>query len=121
MVAGFGFRTAATEGSLRSALVLAAAARRVDALATAEDKAGAPCLTALAATLGLPVVAVGEAALRAAETTTDSARVRDARRTGSVAEAAALSAAGDGSRLLSSRRVSEDRLATCAVAIGGDG
>lgn len=38
--------------------------------------------------------------------------------TGSVAEAAALAAAGPGARLLSARLISPDRLATCAIAIG---
>lgn len=119
IVAGFGFRAAATEGSLRAALTLAADGP-VDALATVEDKARAPCLTALASSLGLPVVAIGAAQLRAVGTVTQSARVRAERGTGSVAEAAALVAAGEGARLLSPRRVSEDRLATCAVAIGGE-
>ena len=43
IVAGFGFRRGAGEASLRDALQRASAGRKVAALATAADKAGAPC------------------------------------------------------------------------------
>jgi cobalt-precorrin 5A hydrolase len=121
IVAGFGFRAAATAESLRSALLLAAGATRIDALATPNDKAGAPCLRELAGRMSLPVVPVGDAALVAIRTPTESTRVRAERRTGSVAEASALAAAGLGARLLSRRHVSEDRLATCAIAVRRSG
>ncbi len=120
IVAGFGFRAAATEESLREALLRAAGASRVDRLATPKDKARAPCLVTLAGALAVPVVGIAAATLEEMRTPTQSPRVRAARRTGSVAEAAALAAAGDGARLLSRRHVSEDRLATCAIAVGRD-
>ncbi|ENO84722.1 hypothetical protein C666_16775, partial [Thauera linaloolentis 47Lol = DSM 12138] len=41
-----------------------------------------------------------------------------ARGCGSVAEAAALAAAGQGARLLAIRHISPDRSATCAIAQG---
>lgn len=118
IVAGFGFRGAATVDSLRSALLLAAGALRVDRLAAPEDKAAAPCLAALAEALGVPITGVAAAALSAVATPTRSARVLAARATGSAAEAAALAAAGPGARLMARRHVSPDRLATCALAIG---
>jgi cobalt-precorrin 5A hydrolase len=117
IVAGFGFRGAATVDSLRSALALAGGAP--DALAAPEDMADAPCLRELAEALRLPVLAVGPDALAAADTVTASARIRASRGTGSVAEAAALAAAGDGARLLGPRSVSEDRRAACAIASAG--
>ena len=117
----FGFRGAATAESLRSALLRAAGTARVDRLAAPEDKAAAACLAALAEAMRLPVVAVGATALEAMRTPTQSPRVRLARRTGSVAEAAALVAAGNEARLLARRHVSEDRLATCAIAVGREG
>lgn len=118
IAAGFGFRAAATEGSLRDALDRAAAGRAVAVLAAPADKAEASALRALATSLRLPVVAVSAADLSATDTLTRSPRVLATRGTGSVAEAAALAAAGpDGSaRLLGSRAVSADRLATCALA-----
>jgi cobalt-precorrin 5A hydrolase len=115
-VAGLGFRHGANEQSLADAL--ARAGGEVDALATPADKAEAPAIVALAQTLGLPVVAVPGLDLRAAPTLTHSDRVMAKRGTGSVAEAAALAAAGPGARLVAARVVSGDRMATCAIATG---
>ena len=130
-VAGFGFRRGATLASLRDALVRATAAAGLAVpaqsaqqsptlLATAQDKAGAPCLRALAEALNLPLCAVATARIDATPTLTDSATVRALRGSGSTAEAAALAAAlmhgGPGATLLHPRAVSADRLATCAIA-----
>lgn len=127
MVAGFGFRSGATPASLRDALARATAAlqpavpvQSIALLATAQDKADAACLRALADELGLPVCAVEVARMNATTTLTDHATVRVLRGSGSTAEAAALAAAlmhgGPGVALLHPRVVSTDRLATCAVA-----
>ena len=116
IVAGFGFRGAALCASLENALALASNGKTPDALATAEDKAGHPAFRELAAALGLPVIGIDAAALAAAKTLTYSPASQSARGAGSVAEAAALVAAGAGARLLGPRRISEDRLATCALA-----
>lgn len=135
-VAGFGFRRDATAASLRDALARAleaaetvaadatvrpaSASRPVVLLATARDKAGADCLRALSEALGVPVCAVPDARLRATPTSTDHARVRALRGTGSTAEAAALAAArmhgAPDARLAHPRAVSADRRATCAIA-----
>ena len=98
VIAGFGFRGSAGLDSLRDALHRTAQRHRLTAIATPADKAEAACLRALAS---------------------HSPRVQQLRKTGSVAEAAALSAAGTGARLISTRQVSHDRTATCAVAEGG--
>lgn len=119
IVAGFGFRSAANCRSLRAAYELAAGDHRVTLLATPEDKATALAITQLSRELNLPVVAVSSAKLQAAETPTQSSHSLVQRKTGSVAEAAALAAAGPGARLVSPRHISEDRHATCAVAIRG--
>lgn len=113
IVAGFGFRAAAGPASFRDALARASGGRRPDGLAAPADKAAA-----LAAALGAPVTPVAPEALAAADTLTRSPRVAALRGTGSVAEAAALAAAGRGARLLGPRAVSADRLATCALAEG---
>lgn len=125
IVAGFGFRRAATCASLRSALdraqdqALAGTGQSfaITLLSAPADKAEAPCLRDLARLTGLTVRAIPAADLRAVKTPTRSHHSQRHRDTGSVAEAAALAAAGPGARLLSSRFISEDRLATCAVAI----
>jgi len=118
IVAGFGFRASATVDSLRSAYDIAAADHTVTALATSYDKAQATCLTLLADALALPIHPIGAGAIAGAQTITQSPRIQRERSTGSLAEATALAAAGPGARLISSRHISQDRRATCAIAIG---
>jgi cobalt-precorrin 5A hydrolase len=118
IVAGFGFRAAATADSLRDALARAAGERKVTAFAAPEDKAQAACLNELAGEMGVHVRAIAANNLSRQQTPTEASRVRAARGTGSVAEAAALAAAGSGAQLLAPRSISADRLATCAIAIG---
>ena len=119
VIAGFGFRGSAGLDSLRDALHRTAQSHRLTALATPADKAEAACLRALANDLSLPVIAVTAENLNQPKTASHSPRVQQLRKTGSVAEAAALSAAGTGAHLISTRQVSHDRTATCAVAEGG--
>lgn len=116
IVAGFGFRAAATLESLRDAFDQAVGDQTVDALATLEDKAQQDAFCALQSQLNLPVHAVPEAALAHVSTATHSPQAQAARGTGSVAEATALSAAGPGATLLCTRVISRDRMATCALA-----
>jgi cobalt-precorrin 5A hydrolase len=119
IVAGFGFRASATVQSLRSAFDVAAKGHVVTALATADDKAQVAAFKELAQSLSLPIHPVDTNAIKTAETLTQSPRVQLERDTGSLAEAAALSAAGPGAQLISPRHISPDRQATCAIAIGG--
>ncbi len=119
IVAGFGFSNKATQDSLNAAYAMASSAHSVDALATVADKDGHVALTAFIATTGLPLHFVAASDLIGQRTLTCSARSRANYGTGSVAEASALAAAGPGARLLSPRHISDDRLATCAIAIGG--
>lgn len=120
IAAGFGFRGEATSESLADALERAGAAETVTILATAADKAGAPAFTSFAHTLGLPVHAIDAAAIARQDTATTSGASLAARGTGSLAEAAALAAAGPDARLIAPRVVSRDRMATCALAKGND-
>lgn len=113
-VAGIGFRGAASLQSLTDAV--ARAGGGADALATAESKAGAEVAQALARALGLPLIAVGRTDLERQPVLSHSAKVAERFGTGSVAEAAALAAAGPGARLLGPRVVSQDGLATAALA-----
>jgi cobalt-precorrin 5A hydrolase len=118
IVAGFGFRASATLDSLRSAYDQAAADHKVSALATAENKAQAAGLQALAEALALPVLPIPANTIQQMKTLTQSPRVLKKYATGSIAEATALAAAGPGARLVSPRHISQDRKATCALAIG---
>lgn len=117
IVAGFGFRSEVSEEALMEALELAGGLR-AEKIATAGDKAVATAFVALAERLGLPVVAVPQEALTAQAVETQSRASLKARGVGSVAEAAALYAAGEGGRLMAPRVVSGDRAATCALAEG---
>lgn len=121
LVAGFGFRAAATTDSLADALreARAAAGRNepLACIAAPADKAAAPVFTRFAADVGVEIAAVAAKNLPA-ETPTQAPRVLAERGVGSVAEAAALAAAGPGAKLLAPRAISEDRAATCALAEG---
>ncbi len=119
IVAGFGFRSIATTESLRDALARAAGCHEVAALCAPEDKAQAACLHGLAGLLGLPVRAISTQALARCETPTRSPPALQRYGTGSVAEASALVGAGAGAKLLSTRCISADGRATCALALGG--
>lgn len=118
IVAGFGFRAAATFESLADALARAVEVHVPTAFATAEDKASALPLQELAAQYRVRILAVDAASLARQETRTQSPMALRARGTGSVAEAAALSSAGLGAKLLVGRVISGDGMATCAIAIG---
>ncbi len=113
-VAGFGFRSAATAASLRDALDRAGGG--ADGLATSADKAATPVFRGFAGEMRLPVLAVAPESLADQPTITHSARVAARFGTGSLAEAAALIAAGPGARLLGPRAISGDGLATAAIA-----
>lgn len=117
IVAGFGFRAAASCDSLADALEKAGRGLAPTAFATADDKATASSLSALATRIGLPILAVDAEALARQETATRSPASIRARAAGSVAEAAALAAAGSGAKLLVERVISDDGMATCAIAI----
>lgn len=116
IVAGFGFRSGATLAALQDALERAGGAEGVTHLATLAAKAEG--LARLAQMLALPVVALEPEALRGVPTLTRSTRVQALHGTGSVAEAAALAAAGQGARLRGPRAVSADGTATAAIAEG---
>lgn len=116
IVAGFGFRSGATMRALQDALEQAGGAAGVTHLATVARKADG--LAGLAAALGLPVVTVAPEVLAGQAVITRSDRVAALHGTGSVAEAAALAAAGLGARLRGPRVVSADGTATAAIAEG---
>lgn len=117
IVAGFGFRKGATLVSLEAALELAQEGQPpVTALAAPNDKASE--LEPLAGALGVTLIAVPVTALITASVRSQSVFSMRARNTGSVAEAAALAAAGRGASLLCTRSISPDRMATCAIARG---
>jgi cobalt-precorrin 5A hydrolase len=117
IVAGFGFRQGASLASLESALTLAQQGlAAVTAFAAPLDKTA--MLRPLADAMGVPLLVIPREALRAQHTPTTSPTSQIAYGVGSVAEAAALAAAGPGATLLCLRQISPDRMATCAIAQG---
>ena len=115
IVAGIGLRAATTEATLAALLRRAEAqtGHPVHALATATEKATHPALTALAQSRALPLHAV---AINGIATRTQSPRITARFGTGSLAEAAALAAAGPGATLPLARITAPDGLATIAIA-----
>lgn len=117
-VAGFGFRQDVTLAALRDALLAAGGSEGLVAVATISDKADAQALKQLAHECGLPIRAIPAETLAGINTPTQSIRIAENFGTGSVAEAAALAAAGPRARLIATRAVSQDRTATAAIAEG---
>lgn len=115
MIAGIGFRSAATVSSLRDALARAGAPDPCR-VALPETKAAHPACAELAMQ-GFTLIPVTAAAMQAAPTHTRSAHALAAHGTGSVAEACALAAAGPGARLKGPRSISGDGMATAALAL----
>ncbi|MBT1515878.1 cobalamin biosynthesis protein [Bradyrhizobium sp. SRL28] len=117
-VAGLGFRRDVNVASLREALVAAGGPDGIAAVATVSEKAEAAALKLLARELNVPIKAVPAKALAGIVTPTQSEFIKAKLGAGSVAEAAALVAAGRHARLISTRMVSHDRTATAAIAEG---
>lgn len=120
IVAGVGFSSQCSAEELADLVRRAQTTAGLDAraLATAAWKADAASLKAAADILALPILAVERAQLAAADSCvlTESAASRTAADVGSVAEAAALAAAGPRARLLLPRIASAH--ATCALSQG---
>lgn len=113
-VAGIGFRKGAPLDSLREVLhAVEAQGGRAEALASLPEKAADARLQTLAAERGLPLIPV---AVAGQTTPTQSPRVLALHATGSVAEAAALAAAGAGAKITVARITAPDAMATCAMA-----
>jgi cobalt-precorrin 5A hydrolase len=116
-VAGIGFRGAATTASLRDALLRAIGdGPPVQVLATESSKSHATVFRDLAAALSIPGIGISASDLAEIITPTQSQRILDRFGTGSLAEAAALAAAGPQARLVAVRVVSGDTMATAAIA-----
>lgn len=124
IVAGVGCKRGAPapdiEAAIRAALERAGvAAQALDCIATAAAKNDEAGIAAAAAKLGIAVVVVPDAELKAAggRTATRSERVLALTGVPSIAEAAALAAAGPAARLISPRLVIGG--AACALAASG--
>ena len=120
-VAGIGFRGAATVADLRDALAQAQGkGPKVQAVVTEAAKSRADVFRAFADELGVPGLGVTLEDLKDMITPTQSRRVQDQFATGSLAEAAALAAAGPNAVLVAARAVSGDGMATAAIAETGE-
>lgn len=123
MVAGLGCRAGATADAIAEAFTAALercglVRAQIDALATESGKSSEGGILALAQVLGLPLIFVGAPEMQnaAASAITVSERVIALKGVPSVAETAALAAAGRAARLLAPRVATA--AATCAIAEG---
>ncbi|MGP9819526.1 cobalamin biosynthesis protein [Salinarimonas sp. NSM] len=118
IVAGVGFSSAASAAEIADLVreALARAGTRADRLATAQARVALPAFGEAAALLGLSIESVPPEVLRSASggVVSCSTRAQAAHDVGSVAEAAALAAAGAGATLLLAR-IAGARV-TCALA-----
>ncbi|MEP5731488.1 MAG: cobalamin biosynthesis protein [Sulfitobacter sp.] len=118
-VMGIGFRAAADIASLQDAMQRALAAaqgQKIDAIVSEASKTREVVFREFAQLLGLPGLGVSQNDLALMITPTQSNRILDQFGTGSLAEAAALVAAGPDARLVAARAVSGDGKATAAIA-----
>ncbi len=116
---GIGFRSAADLASLQDALqkaINAAGGGAIDAVVSEAAKAREKVFRELAQVMGVPGIGVTQNDIGQMITPTQSVRIQDKFGTGSLAEAAALVAAGPGARLLAERVISSDGMATAAIA-----
>lgn len=125
IVAGIGCRRGAAardvEAAIRAALAQAGlAAAALDAIATIDAKTSEPGIAAAAEKLGVRVVSLPQRALQTAgaRVATRSERVLALAGVPSIAETAALAAAGADARLIATRLVVGG--AACALAASGD-
>ncbi len=121
IVVGVGFRLGTTAEEIAALVRQAMAlhgAERIDLLATEAGKAGEPGLQEAAQRLSVALAACAAADLQRVtdRLLTRSARVQEATGLPSIAEAAALVAAGRNGRLLGPRLASAR--VTCAIAVG---
>lgn len=123
IAAGVGSRRNVSADEIEAAVHLAlrsfsVAASSLEILATEREKAGTAVYVEAARRLGLTLIGVssGDLGHAADRVLTRSARVLEAKGVPSIAEAAALCAAGAHARLLGAR-VATAR-ATCAIAVG---
>jgi cobalt-precorrin 5A hydrolase len=121
IVAGIGCRRGATAQDVQAVIAAALARHGIDrttltALATSAAKGEEPGIVAAAAALGVPLLLVPQPELETAgaRTATRSARVQALTGVPSLAEAAALAAAGPAARLVAPRVAVG--AATCALA-----
>jgi cobalt-precorrin 5A hydrolase len=121
IVAGIGCRKGAAADEIGAAIAVALArcglaADALSLLATSSAKGGEPGIQGTASAMGLPLIVVEQCALEAAgaRTATKSQRVLAHTGVPSLAEAAALAAAGPAGRLLAPRVAVGP--ATCALA-----
>jgi len=116
---GIGFRAKADASSLQDALAQVLAATKdtkIDAVVSEAAKARTPLFRNFALALGVPGLGIAQSDLSRMITPTQSARIKDRFGTGSLAEAAALAAAGPNALLIVERVVSTDGMATAALA-----
>ena len=119
-IIGCGFRQYASIESFESALSKTPETEYYSGICVPEDKMSHKALCAFAKKLHLPIYGVKSDVISGTETPTKSSKIMNIRHTGSVAEAAALSIFKTPARLISTRAISDDRQAVCAIAMGVD-
>ena len=117
-IIGCGFRQYASIESFESALSKTPETEYYSGICVPEDKMFHKALCAFAKKLHLPIYGVKSDVISGTDTPTKSSKIMNIRHTGSVAEAAALAIFKTPARLISTRAISDDRQAVCAIAMG---
>ena len=117
-IIGCGFRQYASIESFESALSKTPETEYYSGICVPEDKMSHRALCAFAKKLHLPIYGVKSDVISGTDTPTQSSKIMNIRHTGSVAEALAIFKTP--ARLISTRAISDDRQAVCAIAMGVD-
>ena len=119
-VIGYGFRKNASIESFESAFSKLPRIEYYSGICVPDDKISHKALCEFAKKMVLPVYGIKRDAIASAVTLTKSAKIIEARNTGSVAEAAALAIFKTPARLIAARAISSDKYAVCAIAKGAN-
>jgi cobalt-precorrin 5A hydrolase len=119
-IVGVGCRAEATQSALGEAIEMAmiASAGPLDAIATTTEKADTAMVKAVAKQFNLSIIAIDPVDLFGKVTPTQSPRILARFGTGSLAEAVAMAGCEPNAKLLCSRQISSDGMATAAIAQG---
>lgn len=115
-IVGFGLRQSATIASLQDAFLKVAENLPVSAISTLTDKAMLPAFSEFSRLMGMPIILLDKKNLEGVKTQTRSELIEKKFGVGSVAEAVAIAAKEPFGQLYRKRQISEDELATAAVA-----
>ena len=116
MIAGFGFQKSVTERSFNDLKNKFMLKYNVSLVATTSEKSKTKAFVDFAQNNNFKIISVSHKDLTGIKTPTQSKNSKKYRDIDCFCEAVALKAAGENSKIIQKRKISDDRLATIAIA-----